>query len=137
MNVGPDIDPEYQSIFDLVKEARTQILKVIQNALDHDTPIRGCDVDAFAQNFFRKNKVDQYLMHRTGHSIGHTCHGIGANLDDFETHDVRCLLPGTMFSVEPGIYTEKYGVRLEYDVHITPQKTLAIYGPIQNEIVII
>ena len=137
MNVGPHIDPEYQSIFDLVNEARTQILEMIQNALDHDKPIRGCDVDAFGQSFFRKNKMEQYLMHRTGHNIGHNCHGIGANLDDFETHDVRCLLPGTMFSVEPGIYTEKYGVRLEYDVHITPQKTLAIYGPIQNEIVII
>ena len=55
MNVGPDIDPEYQSIFNLVNEARTQILKIIQKALDHDTPIRGCDVDAFAQSFFRKN----------------------------------------------------------------------------------
>ena len=137
MNVGPDIDPEYQSIFDLVKEARMQILKVIQKALDHDTPIRGCDVDAFAQSFFREKQMDQYLMHRTGHNIGHTCHGIGANLDDFETHDVRCLLSGTMFSIEPGIYTDKYGVRLEYDVYITPQKELVIYGPIQNEILII
>ena len=81
--------------------------------------------------------MDQYLMHRTGHNIGHTCHGIGANLDDFETHDVRCLLSGTIFSIEPGIYIDKYGVRLEYDVHITPQKELAIYGPIQNEIKII
>ena len=76
-------------------------------------------------------------MHRTGHNIGHTCHGIGANLDDFETHDVRFLLSGTMFSIEPGIYTDKYGVRLEYDVYITPQKDLVIYGPIQDEILII
>lgn len=76
-------------------------------------------------------------MHRTGHNIGHACHGVGANLDDFETHDVRTLLPGTMFSVEPGIYTEKYGVRLEYDVHITPEKQLKIYGPIQDEILVI
>ena len=137
MNVGPDIDPGYQSVFDLVKEARMQILQMIQKALDNDTSIRGCDVDAFAQDFFRNHQMDQYLMHRTGHNIGHSCHGIGANLDDFETHDVRCLLPGTLFSVEPGIYTNKYGVRLEYDVHITLQKELAIYGPIQNEIVII
>lgn len=137
MNVGSDIDPNYQAIFDLVKESRIKILETIQTALDSNTPIRGCDVDAFAQNFFREHQMNRYLMHRTGHNIGHTCHGIGANLDDFETHDVRCLLPGTMFSVEPGIYTDKYGVRLEYDVHITPQKKLAIYGPIQDEILII
>lgn len=76
-------------------------------------------------------------MHRTGHNIGHTCHGIGANLDDYETHDTRTLLPGTMFSIEPGIYTDKYGVRLEYDVHITPERKLKIYGPVQEEILII
>lgn len=137
MNIGPDIDPEYQRIFDLVNEARRQILGKIQTALDTDTPIRGCDVDAFEQNFFRERNMDQYLMHRTGHSIDHNGHGIGANLDDYETHDVRCLLPGTMFSVEPGIYTEKYGVRLEYDVHITPEKKLQIYGPVQDEILVI
>lgn len=137
MNVGSDIDPEYQSVFDLVKEARIQIFQKIQEALNQNTPIRGCDVDAFAQSFFRQRQMEQYLMHRTGHNIGHTCHGIGANLDDFETHDVRCLLSGTMFSIEPGIYTGKYGVRLEYNVHITPQKELLIYGPIQNEILII
>ena len=76
-------------------------------------------------------------MHRTGHNIGHECHGIGANLDDYETHDDRSLLPGTMFSVEPGVYTDSYGVRLEYDVHITPDRQLKIYGPIQDQILII
>ena len=137
MNVGPHIDPGYQELFDTVNEARRQILDKIQRALDSQIPLRGCDVDAFAQSFFAEKNLSQFLMHRTGHNIGHRCHGVGANLDDFETHDVRTLLPGTMFSVEPGIYTETYGVRLEYDVHITPDNTLAIYGPIQDQILII
>ena len=47
MNVGSDIDSEYQSVFDLVKEARIQIFQKIQKALDQNIPIRGCDVDAF------------------------------------------------------------------------------------------
>ena len=33
--------------------------------------------------------------------------------------------------------TEKYGVRLEYDVHITHDKKLRIYGPVQNSILVI
>jgi len=137
MNVGPKIDSEYQRIFNLVKETRCRILDMIQTHLDTDTPIHGCDVDAFAQSLFQEQGMEQYLMHRTGHNIGHACHGVGANLDDYETHDDRLLLPGTMFSVEPGLYTEQYGVRLEYDVHITPDKKLRIYGPIQDEILII
>ena len=62
---------------------------------------------------------------------------IGANLDDYETHDDLCLLPGTMFSIEPGLYTEKYGVRLEYDVHITSERETKVYGPVQDEILVI
>ncbi|MBQ7094664.1 MAG: aminopeptidase P family protein [Clostridia bacterium] len=137
MNVGTEIDPEYQRIFDMVNEARQLAWDMIQTHLDENKPIRGCDVDARLQAFFAEKGVDKYLMHRTGHNIGHECHGIGANLDDFETHDVRTLLPCTMFSVEPGIYTEKIGVRLEYDVHITKDKKLAVYGPVQKEILVI
>ena len=137
MNVGPQIDAEYQRLFDLVKEARQTAFDLIQSKLDAGQDICGCDVDAHLQAFFQERGMAQYLMHRTGHNIGHRCHGVGANLDDYETHDRRTLLPGTMFSIEPGIYTRDYGVRLEYDVHITPEKQLRIYGPVQEKILVI
>ena len=137
MNVGPQIDAEYQRLFDLVKEARQKAFDLIQSKLDAGQDICGCEVDAHLQAFFQERGMAQYLMHRTGHNIGHRCHGVGANLDDYETHDSRTLLPGTMFSIEPGIYTRDYGVRLEYDVHITPKKQLRIYGPVQEEILVI
>ena len=137
MNVGPQIDAEYQLLFDLVKEARQKAFDLIQSKLDAGQDICGCEVDAHLQAFFQERGMAQYLMHRTGHNIGHRCHGVGANLDDYETHDSRTLLPGTMFSIEPGIYTRDYGVRLEYDVHITPEKQLRIYGPVQEEILVI
>ncbi|MBR4955084.1 MAG: aminopeptidase P family protein [Clostridia bacterium] len=137
MNVGSNIDSEYKRLFDVVNDARTMVLGLVQSHLDADKPIRGCDVDRAVQDYFKARDMDNYLLHRTGHNIGHRCHGVGANLDDFETHDVRTLLPGTMFSVEPGIYTDRYGVRLEFDVHITPDKKLRIYGPVQNKILVI
>lgn len=137
MNVGPKIDPEYRRLFETVNEVRKKILAYIGEGLSQGREIRGFEVDAMARSLFRRQGLDAFLMHRTGHNIGHSCHGIGANLDDYETHDDRCLLPGTMFSVEPGIYTDKYGVRLEYDVHITKEKELRIYGPVQNEILVI
>lgn len=137
MNIGPDIDPEYQKLFDLVKKVRQTDFDFIQKRLDENLPVRGCDVDALTQKLIREAGYEDCIMHRTGHNIGHEGHGIGANLDDYETHDTRTLLPGTMFSIEPGIYTEKYGVRLEYDVHITPERRLRIYGPVQEEILII
>lgn len=137
MNVGPDVDPEYQRIFHIVHYARSQAVAYIQKHLNEGIFVQGCEVDALTQSIFREKQLDQYIMHRTGHNIGHTCHGIGANLDDYETHDDRCLLPGTMFSIEPGIYTEQYGVRLEFDVHITLDQKVQIYGPVQDSILII
>lgn len=137
MNVGPKIDPEYDRLFHIVNDVRRQVLDYIRTILNSGAFPRGCDVDALTQSILKEQGLSQYIMHRTGHNIGHECHGIGANLDDYETHDDRCLLPGTMFSVEPGVYTEKYGVRLEYDVHITMDKQLKIYGPIQDEILVI
>ena len=120
-----------------MNQARQRALEYIQKSLDAGQNPKGCDVDAHLRKYFASLHMDQYLMHRTGHNIGHQCHGIGANVDDYETHDDRELLPGTMFSIEPGIYTKKYGVRLEYDVHITPERKLKIYGPIQEEILVI
>ena len=142
MNIGNQIDPEYQRLFDIVNEARQRALSFIQQKLDQNRLgqselARGCEVDAHLKEYFQSLGLDQYLMHRTGHSIGHNCHGIGANVDDYETHDDRFLLPGSMFSIEPGIYTEKYGVRLEFDVHITPEKELKVYGPVQSEILVV
>ncbi|MGN0157992.1 MAG: M24 family metallopeptidase [Brotaphodocola sp.] len=142
MNVGDQIDPEYQRFFDIVNEARRKALVFIEERLENvksgagELP-RGCEVDAHLRQYFESLGLDPYLMHRTGHNIGHNCHGIGANLDDYETHDDRFLLPGSMFSIEPGIYTEQYGVRLEFDVHITPEREVKVYGPVQEKILVV
>lgn len=142
MNIGDQIDPEYQKLFDIVNDARRKAIALIQSKLKQnklglgELP-RGCEIDAHLKEYFQSLNLDQYLMHRTGHNIGHNCHGIGANVDDYETHDDRFLLPGSMFSIEPGIYTEKYGVRLEFDVHITPEKEVKVYGPVQEEILVV
>lgn len=137
MNVGPEIDPEYRRLFETVNEVRNRLVAFIEERLNQGKEIRGYEVDELARTLFRQKGLDNFLMHRTGHNIGHSCHGIGANLDDFEIHDVRCLLPGTMFSVEPGIYTDKYGVRLEFDVHLTEDRKARIYGPVQTEILVV
>jgi Xaa-Pro aminopeptidase len=57
------------------------------------------------------------FTHRTGHSIDADLHGSGPHLDNFETNDIRRLVPGVVFSVEPGVYlTGNFGVRSEVNV---------------------
>jgi len=75
-------------------------------------------------------------IHRTGHNITDDVHGPGANMDDFETHDTRRVLPGTSFSIEPGLYENGVlGLRTELDVVIDLDGTVLVPSePIQQAI---
>ena len=79
----------------------------------------------------------EYFVHRTGHSLHECIHGNGAHLDDFETYDDRKLIPGTLFTVEPGIYMpeKRIGIRSEVDVYHTGQGAEVTGPPHQEELV--
>jgi Xaa-Pro aminopeptidase len=80
--------------------------------------IRGWEADDAARNPIREAGLGERFIHRTGHSIDESVHGSGANLDNLETREERFLLPGTVMSVEPGIYLQDYGLRSEYNLVI-------------------
>ena len=78
----------------------------------------------------------QFFVHRTGHSIGQEVHGNGANMDNLETHDERRIVPWTCFSIEPGIYLEKFGVRSEVNVFVE-ERNARVTGEMQKELVLV
>lgn len=137
MQVGRQPDETYARLFSIVHQARSAVVELIRTRLAAGEAVRGWECDRQARQVFEKYGMEGYILHRTGHSIAHECHGPGANLDDYETRDDRRLLPGTLFSVEPGLYMGEYGVRLEFDVYITPEGNVEILGPIQDEILCI
>jgi len=55
-------------------------------------------------------------------------------MDDYESHDERRLIPGTGFTIEPGIYTSKFGVRTEINMYVGEGRA-EVTGPMQTEIV--
>ena len=55
-------------------------------------------------------------------------------MDDYETHDDRHLLPGTGFTIEPGLYFDDFGVRLEINMLVRAHDAI-VTGPVQKEIV--
>jgi Xaa-Pro aminopeptidase len=74
-----------------------------------------------------------HILHRTGHSLGVEVHGNGVHMDDYETHDDRRLLPGSGFTIEPGLYFETFGVRTEINV-VYGRGDAAVTGPAQAAI---
>ena len=74
------------------------------------------------------------ILHRTGHSLGESVHGNGVHLDDYETHDDRRVLPGTGFTIEPGLYFDTFGVRTEINMYRGEREAL-VTGPRQTDVV--
>ncbi|MGD0802085.1 MAG: M24 family metallopeptidase [Terracidiphilus sp.] len=121
-------------VFDTVVQARDAAIHAVESAFAAGHPIRGFEADDAARNVIRAAGFGDFFTHRTGHNIGHEVHGVGANLDNLETHDERLLLPNTCFSVEPGIYLPEFGVRSEIDM-ITSSGKAWVTGKIQRELV--
>lgn len=120
--------------FAAVREARDTAVALIEAAAATGREIRGWEVDRAARAVLERAGYGAHVLHRTGHSLGEEVHGNGAHLDDYETHDERRLLPGTGFTIEPGLYFDTFGVRTEINVAWTaggPEVT----GPRQDAIV--
>jgi Xaa-Pro dipeptidase len=109
----------HQEIFAIVAAARDAGWELVRSRYPHQ-PVRGFEVDDATRGVIQKAGYGEFFIHRTGHSIGITDHGQGANMDNLETHDTRQLLPMTGFSIEPGIYLPgDFGVRSEINVALT------------------
>ncbi len=132
--VGERVPEEPTRIFAIVAEARDAAIDLVREAARDGRQLQGWQVDDAARQVIKEAGYAEYFVHRTGHNIGEETHGEGANMDDFETHDVRAVLPNTCFSVEPGIYLPAYGFRSEVNVYFSPEQVLVTGGP-QREMV--
>jgi Xaa-Pro dipeptidase len=123
-----------REVFETVRDARDRAIESVAGAVKANREIRGFEVDDAARNHIRGKGFADRFVHRTGHSIGTEVHGAGANMDNLETHDERRILPGALFSIEPGIYLEDFGVRSEVNVFVTATSA-STTGAVQRELV--
>jgi Xaa-Pro dipeptidase len=130
---GTDVPEEMTRAFAAVVGARDAAIRLIETRLEHGEPVRGYEVDRAARAVLEEAGYGNHILHRTGHSLGVSVHGQGVHMDDYETHDDRQLLPGTGFTVEPGVYFETFGVRTEINA-VVEGRTLRVTGPRQMEI---
>ncbi len=135
--VGEKVPEEYTKVFEVVKGGRDAALNMVRTAFAGEKEVCGYQVDDAARRFISEKGYGEYFIHRTGHSIGEEIHGNGANMDNLETRDERKLIPGTSFSIEPGIYLpRKFGIRSEIDVVISTSGEVIVTGSPMQEILI-
>jgi Xaa-Pro aminopeptidase len=133
---GTEPRDDIRKVFAIVREARDRAVARVEQAMRAAQAIRGFEVDDAARGYITSQGYGPNFVHRTGHSIGQDVHGNGANMDNLETHDERRIVPWTCFSVEPGIYLQDFGVRLEVNVFVE-EHDARVTGEIQKELVLI
>ena len=131
---GSTVPAEAAAVFGAAREARDAAIALVDERVGAGRPISGWEVDRAARNVIEAAGWGDRFVHRTGHSLGEEVHGNGVHMDDYETHDDRRLIPGTGFTIEPGIYLDDFGVRTEINMHVGNAEA-AVTGPLQTEIV--
>ncbi len=107
---------EYLRVWAAVRDARDVALRLLTTR----GATMGWEVDRAARDLITARGYGAAFRHRLGHSLGRNApHGPSVNLDDWETHDTRRLLPGLAVTVEPGVYLGHLGVRSEVNVLLT------------------
>jgi len=131
--LGAKVPEKFTKVFNVVRAARDKAVALILLRVATGQSLQGWEVDKAARDVIEKAGYGKYFFHRTGHNIGEAIHGNGANMDGLETHDVRCLIPRTCTSVEPGIYLKDFGIRSEVDVYIGEVEA-HVTGAVQTEV---
>ena len=135
--VGNSVPPVIQKVFNIVKTAIDRALEFIERELPQ-RDIYGYEVDNVCNRYMTEQGYGQYIIHRTGHSIslGESDHGVGVNIDNFETHDTRHIINNIAFSLEPALYLPEFGLREEINVYINDRKP-CVYTPRQERILLL
>jgi Xaa-Pro dipeptidase len=131
--LGAKVPEKFANVFSVVRDARDKAVALIRDSIAAGKPLQGWQVDKAARDVIEKAGYGKYFFHRTGHNIGESIHGNGANMDGLETHDVRRLIPRTCTSIEPGIYLNDFGIRSEVNVYID-EREARVTGAVQTEI---
>ena len=130
---GTAIPDKMTKAFAAICGARDAAVSAVDKAARDGREIRGFEADKAARKVLIDAGYESAILHRTGHSLGENVHGNGAHLDDYETHDERRLMPGSGFTIEPGLYFKDFGVRTEINM-VWTAKGPEVTGPRQKAI---
>ena len=131
---GEEVPERMRKAFAVVVGARDVGIRLVQEEASSGRTLRGFEVDDAVRGHIESCGMGQFIRHRTGHSIGREVHGVGANMDNFETHDERPVIPRTCFSIEPALYLPDFGVRTEINLFVE-ERGARVTGEIQTEFV--
>lgn len=142
---GAAAPPKVDAVFQAAREARDACIDFIRTELQAGRPVQARQADDACRDVIAAHGYGAHFIHRTGHSLGTELHARGANLDNLETQDHRCLIPGSLFTVEPGIYLPDFdfddsgrglglGIRTEVNC-LAQERDVQVTTPLQARVI--
>lgn len=117
--LGARVPDRVAQVWSVVCEARDAAVDFVRTKAQAGEPVAGFEVDDVTRGVISGHGYGAAFIHRTGHSLDQDTHGMGPNIDNLETKEVRLLTEGVGFTIEPGIYLRgQFGVRSEINVYM-------------------
>ncbi len=131
--------PRMVEVWTAVRDARDAAIALLREKIPTGATVRGAEVDDAARNVLTARGFGEQFVHRTGHSIdSRQLHGSGPHIDNFESREVRELIPGLGFSIEPGAYLSgELGVRAEVNAFIAPGEVIITPEDYQHDLIVV
>ncbi len=130
---GSTVPEPYANAFKAIVDGRDAAIALVETAVRDGRDLRGFEVDRACRDVIDRAGYGDKFVHRTGHSLGEHVHGNGVHMDDYETHDDRRLIAGTGFTIEPGVYTDTFGLRTEINM-VVGEREATVTGPRQTDL---
>jgi len=135
-----------QEIFATAAAGRDAAVAFVNERMAAGHTVYGYEVDDVCRGVIARDGYGDAFIHRTGHSLGVTTHFNGVNIDNLETRDRRSLMPGVMFTIEPGIYLPDFvfdpnlgrsglGLRTEINCLVHADHVEVTTLPLQTEVI--
>ena len=132
---GKNISNEIQSKWKILSQARDTALKYIEKEISENKYPRGLDVDRISHDVIGNAGFGKSIKHTIGHSLGfRNPHG---EFPGINWREYSYILKNMGYTIEPGMYFSKFGMRTEIDFYISEKDKIIITTPIQREIEII
>jgi len=131
--------PRMVEVWTAVRDARDAAIALLREKIPAGATVRGAEVDDAARNVLTARGFGDQFVHRTGHSIdSRQLHGSGPQIDNFESREIRELIPGLGFSIEPGAYLSgELGVRAEVNAFIAPGEVIITPEDYQHDLIVV
>lgn len=129
---GNKIPNEIQNKWKILSQSRDMALEYIEKEIFENKYPRGLDVDRISHDVIGGAGFGESIRHTIGHSLGFKSpHG---DLPGINWREYSPILKNVGYTIEPGMYFAKFGMRTEIDFYISEENKVIITTPIQKEI---